>query len=365
MVYSGGSVKKDTKVFSSLIIDTVLLLQQGCTMCRQKRSGAWLGRSIYISFMALKKILEFFCIGKMLNLLSFPSNHSSYILWSVVCVTFWRCLNQSYLDVDDLSFCHTRYAFHLSSMKFVMHSSFALNQSSWNLLFSLHFTLVISSPKFWTGPTFVLCFQLEAHEMSACHQDWLQTAHSILCASASQCWQKGEWIWAFYRALGQYAATGQFWQVFGQSSTPLPTDIMSVPPVTDYIVKQMPHLRSEVHPSCLIFIGLSEESVGDHQVFFCTKGQQEEIIGIHFSKAMVSQHPFPVPEVITNFGIIVCKQEKLVIRSWFYKRVKVLIEILCYLFTTGHIRGMGTNNCHMVRRVERKVEINQLFIDVC
>ena len=90
--------------------------------------------------------------------------------------------------------------------------------------------------------------------------------------------------------------------------------IMCVSPATDYIVKKMSLLRSWVDPDCL-FVGPSEESVGNHQVIFCTKGQQEEIIGINISKAMVSQHPFTVLALIPNSCIIVHKQEKLVTRK--------------------------------------------------
>ena len=127
-------------------------------------------------------------------------------------------------------------------------------------------------------------------------------------------------------------------------------DITSVPPVTNYTVKQMPLFWSRVHPSCLIFISMLE-SVGYYQVIFCTKAQQDETNGK------------PVLEVITNSGIIVRMQEKLVnSRSWFDKTVKVLLEVLFYLSTAGHGKGISANDCNMPRRVEGKVELNQPFI---
>ena len=63
--------------------------------------------------------------------------------------------------------------------------------------------------------------------------------------------------------------------------------IMSVPHAIDYIVKPMSLLRL----GCIqvvYYLSTCVNSVGDCQVIFCTKLQQEEAIGINISKAIVS-----------------------------------------------------------------------------
>lgn len=68
----------------------------------------------------------------------------------------------------------------------------------------------------------------------------------------------------------------------------------------DGIVQQVPMLGPGAHPSCLAFVRLLEEGVGDREVVSRAQRQETESICVHLSNAVLPKYSSPDLRVRPN-----------------------------------------------------------------
>ena len=170
----------------------------------------------------------------------------------------WSCL-----EVEELSFCHSREAFCFLSSCCLMPSSFSSNQSWWTLSFGPIMDVTDSFTSDLNLPHFSVVLPSNGPGMSACH---------VYCSSVLLLWRMVWWSSAFCSVLGQCAFSeiilDQMMVIPAFSSTHGFGDlhIMDVSPATNGIVSQMALLGSGVHSCCFVLVSLCEERFSYCQV---------------------------------------------------------------------------------------------------
>ena len=78
---------------------------------------------------------------------------------------------------------------------------------------------------------------------------------------------------------------------------------------------------------------------------------------------MVSQYPFPVSKIITNPGIELAQQKKLVARdSGFHDVIKVTVKAFLSFIGAHQIGYISTDDFDIARGIEGKAQLNQLLV---
>ena len=114
-------------------------------------------------------------------------------------------------------------------------------------------------------------------------------------------------------------------------------------------------------PSGLILVTLSEDSVCDDQIVFCTLAEEEDTTGVSFPHPMFPDGVTPDFRVTPNPCIEVTQENELVCGC--QDCIKGTIEMLFIVLLIVKCGGIGTDDGSILVVAELKLEAHKAFTD--
>ncbi|VDL95449.1 unnamed protein product [Schistocephalus solidus] len=140
--------------------------------------------------------------------------------------------------------------------------------------------------------------------------------------------------------------------------------VLSISPLDENLVQQMPALRLRVHPRGLFLRRKTEKGVGQQKTVFRTRLQKKEAVIVTVTETVGTQHSLPSKVVRPDEGVKVTKDFLLVLfRHSHQQGVQVLVEFVSRCIRDHHWGSVGTDACGELVSSKRHAEAHQAIID--